>query len=155
MSEELDGARKHYQQKERCVFCDVIRQEVKDGSRLIAESSDFVAMAPYAPRFPFETWLLPKRHASRFEDASRGEYASLARMVKDTLQRMNQTLLSPPYNLIVHSSPLQENAGEYYHWHVEIMPKLTRVAGFEWGTGFYINPTGPEEAADVLRKVRL
>jgi UDPglucose--hexose-1-phosphate uridylyltransferase len=155
MSEELDGARRHYQQKERCVFCDVIRQEVKDGSRLISESSDFVAIAPYAPRFPFETWLLPKRHASKFEDASRTEYSSLARMVKDTLQRMNQMLLSPPYNLIVHSSPLQENAGEYYHWHIEIMPKLTRVAGFEWGTGFYINPTGPEEAADVLRKVKL
>src|SRR5205814_1259660 len=86
----------------------------KDGSRLIAESSDFVALAPYAPRFPFETWLLPKRHASRFEDASRGEYASLARMVKDTLQRMNHALLSPPYNLIVHSSPLPDNAGGMY-----------------------------------------
>jgi UDPglucose--hexose-1-phosphate uridylyltransferase len=155
MTEELYGARRHHQQKERCVFCDIIHQEVKDGSRLIAESSEFVAVAPYAPRFPFETWLLPKRHSSRFEDASRGEYAGLARMVKDTLQRMNQTLLSPPYNLIVHSSPLQENAGEFYHWHVEIMPKLTRVAGFEWGTGFYINPTGPEEAAEVLRKAKL
>jgi UDPglucose--hexose-1-phosphate uridylyltransferase len=155
MGEELEGARRHHQQKERCVFCDVIHQEVKDGSRLISQSSDFVAIAPYAPRFPFETWLLPKRHSARFEDASRGEYASLARMVKDTLQRMNQTLLSPPYNLIVHSSPMQDNATEYYHWHVEIMPKLTRVAGFEWGTGFYINPTGPEEAADVLRKVKL
>jgi len=151
----LEGARRPYHRKERCVFCDVIRQEVKDGSRLIAESSDFVALAPYAPRFPFETWLMPKRHASRFEDASRGEYASLARMLKDTLQRMNRTLLSPPYNLIVHSSPLQENVGDCYHWHLEVMPKLTRVAGFEWGTGFYINPTGPEEAADVLRKVKL
>jgi UDPglucose--hexose-1-phosphate uridylyltransferase len=152
MSEELEGARRHYEQKERCVFCDIIRQEVKGKTRLIAESSDFVAMAPYAPRFPFETWVLPKRHTSRFEDASRGEYASLARMVKDTLQRMNQTLLSPPYNLIVHSSPLQDNASEFYHWHLEIMPKLTRVAGFEWGTGFYINPTGPEESAEVLRR---
>jgi len=155
MSEELDGARRHFQQKERCVFCDIIRQELRDRLRVISESADFVAIAPYAPRFPFETWLLPKRHASKFEDASRGEYAGLARMVKDILQRMNQTLLAPPYNLIVHSSPLQENAGEYYHWHLEIMPKLTRVAGFEWGTGFYINPTGPEESAEVLRKTKL
>ena len=129
MSEELDGARRHFQQKERCVFCDIIRQEIKDGSRVITESPEFVALAPYAPRFPFETCLLPKRHAARFEDASRGEYSSLARMVKDTLQRMNKTLLSPPYNLIVHSAPLQESGGEFYHWHVEIMPKLTRVAG--------------------------
>ena len=77
-------------------------------------------------------------------------------MLKDILQRMNTTLLTPPYNLIVHSAPLQEEAGanEFYHWHVEVMPKLTRVAGFEWGTGFYINPTGPEEAAEVLRKTK-
>ncbi len=155
MAEELAGAKRHFEQKERCVFCDVMRQEMREGARVIAESADFVAIAPYAPRFPFETWLLPKRHRSRFEDATPGEFASLARMLKETLQRMNVTLLSPPYNLIVHSAPLQEEAGDFYHWHVEVMPKLTRVAGFEWGTGFYINPTGPEEAAEVLRKTKL
>ena len=155
MSEELDGARQHFQQKERCVFCDIIRQELRDRTRVISETADFVALAPYAPRFPFETWLIPKRHSPGFEDASRAEYAGLARLLKDTLQRMNQTLLSPPYNLIVHSAPLQNGASDFYHWHIEIMPKLTRVAGFEWGTGFYINPTGPEEAAEVLRKVKL
>jgi UDPglucose--hexose-1-phosphate uridylyltransferase len=153
--EELDGARRHYQQKERCVFCDIIHQELKDGARVIAESADFVAIAPYAPRFPFETWLLPKRHAARFEDASRNEYGSLARILKNLLQRMNQTLLAPPYNLIVHSSPLPDDTSQFYHWHLEVMPKLTRVAGFEWGTGFYINPTGPEEAAEVLRKTKV
>jgi UDPglucose--hexose-1-phosphate uridylyltransferase len=152
MSEELEGSRLHFQRKERCVFCDIIRQELKDGARVIAESADFVAIAPYAPRFPFETWLLPKRHAARFEDASRNEYGSLARILKNLLQRMNQTLLAPPYNLIVHSSPLPDDTSQFYHWHLEVMPKLTRVAGFEWGTGFYINPTGPEEAAEVLRK---
>ena len=83
------------------------------------------------------------------------------RLAKDLViaecRRMNATLLMPSYNLIVHSAPLHEEAGahEYYHWHIEVMPKLTRVAGFEWGTGFYINPTGPEEAADVLRRVAL
>ena len=109
----------------------------------------------YAPRFPFETWLLPKRHNSRFEDATPAEFASLARMLKEMLQRMNATLLSPPYNLIVHSAPLHEAAGDFYHWHIELMPKLTRVAGFECATGFYINPTGPEEAAEVLRELKL
>jgi UDPglucose--hexose-1-phosphate uridylyltransferase len=157
MREELHGAKRHYQAKERCVFCDIIRQETKDGGRVIADSADFVAVAPYAPRFPFETWLLPKRHRARFEDASPGEFAGLARMLKDTLQRMNKTLLTPPYNLIVHSAPLHDEPGasDFYHWHVEVMPKLTRVAGFEWGTGFYINPTGPEEAAEVLRKTKI
>jgi UDPglucose--hexose-1-phosphate uridylyltransferase len=157
LKEELFGAQRHFQLRERCVFCDIIRQEVKVGTRVIAESADFVAIAPYAPRFPFETWLLPKRHRSRFEDTTPAEFVGLARMLKDILQRMNATLLTPPYNLIVHSAPLHEEAGvnEFYHWHVEVMPKLTRVAGFEWGTGFYINPTGPEEAADVLRKTKI
>ena len=154
MTEELDGARRHYQQKERCVFCDVMRQELKNRSRVIAEAADFVAIAPYASRFPFETWLLPRRHRARFEDSTPGEYASLARVLKDILLRMNTTLASPPYNLIVHSAPLQDDVGDYYHWHVEVIPKLTRVAGFEWGTGFYINPTGPEEAAEVLRNTK-
>ena len=157
LKEELDGAKRHFTQRERCVFCDVVRQEGREGTRVIAESADFMALAPYAPRFPFETWLMPKRHRARFEDTTPGEFASLARMLKDILQRMNATLLTPPYNLIVHSAPLHDEPGanEFYHWHVEVMPKLTRVAGFEWGTGFYINPTGPEEAAEVLRKTKV
>jgi UDPglucose--hexose-1-phosphate uridylyltransferase len=155
MREELHGAKRHFQLKERCVFCDIVRQELKNGARIITESADFVSLTPYAPRFPFETWLVPKRHRSRFEDATPGEFASLARMLRETLLRMNSSLLTPPYNLIVHSAPLQEDAGEFYHWHVEVMPKLTRVAGFEWGTGFYINPTGPEEAAEVLRNTKV
>lgn len=155
MTEELEGARRHFEHKERCVFCDLTRQELRDGTRVVSESADFVAISPYAPRFPFETWLLPKRHRARFEEATPGEFASVARMLKDILLRMNATLLSPPYNLIVHSAPLQDGAGDFYHWHIEVMPKLTRVAGFEWGTGFYINPTGPEEAAEVLRKAKL
>src|SRR5215203_4217303 len=106
LKEELAGAKRHFKLRERCVFCDIIRQEAKDGTRLIAESADFAAIAPYAPRFPFETWVLPKRHRSRFEDTTPGEFASLARMLKDLLQRMNATLLTPPYNLLVHSAPL-------------------------------------------------
>jgi UDPglucose--hexose-1-phosphate uridylyltransferase len=157
MKEELYGSKRHFQIKERCVFCDIVRQETRSGVRIIAESADFVAIAPYAPRFPFETWFLPRRHRARFEEATQGEFASLARILKDILLRMNKTLLTPAYNLIVHSAPLQEEpgSGDFYHWHVEVMPKLTRVAGFEWGTGFYINPTGPEEAAEVLRQTKL
>ncbi len=155
MTEELEGAKRHFSRKSAACSATSSGRSCKDGARVISESADFVALAPYAPRFPFETWLLPKRHRSRFEEATPGEFASLARMLKDTLRRMNATLKSPPYNLIVHSAPLQDDAGPYYHWHVEVMPKLTRVAGFEWGTGFYINPTGPEEAADVLRKTKV
>ncbi len=153
--DEIAGARQHFQQKERCAYCDIVRQELEERVRVISENADFVAMSPYAPRFPFETWLLPKRHGSNFEEAPRHEYESLARMLKETLQRMNRALESPPFNLVIHSAPFVEDAGDYYHWHVELMPKLTRVAGFEWGSGFYINPTAPEEAAAVLREVAI
>jgi len=136
------------------VFCDVIRQEIDEGRRVIAENADMVALAPYAPRFPFETWILPKRHQAVFEEAPRHEYASLARLLGDILRRMNKALRVPPYNLLIHSAPLADPVGEYYHWHVEIIPTLTKVAGFEWATGFYLNPTSPEEAAQVLRESR-
>ena len=153
--EEVDGAKQHYAAKERCVFCDMLRQEVAAGRRVIHENADIVALSPYAPRFPFETWLVPRSHGARFEDAPRQQYESLARMLKSVLLRMERALESPPYNLIIHTSPFSEETREFYHWHVELIPKLTRTAGFEWGTGFYINPTSPEEAAQVLRDVRI
>ena len=152
--DELDGARAHYAAKERCVFCDVLRQETRDGQRLVAENADVVVLAPYASRSPFEVWMLPRRHAARFSAAPRHEYASLARLLGDVLRRMNRALESPPYNLLIHSAPLIEAVDDYYHWHVEIVPKLTKVSGLEWATGLYVNPTAPEEAAEVLREAR-
>jgi UDPglucose--hexose-1-phosphate uridylyltransferase len=152
--DEVDGAKAHFDAKERCVFCDILRQETRDGHRLIAENADIVAVAPYAPRFPFETWLLPRRHESNFENSPGHQYTSLARLLGDVLRRINKTQNSPPYNLLIHTAPLAEAADEFYHWHVEIIPKLTKVAGFEWATGFYVNPTSPEEAAQVLREAR-
>jgi UDPglucose--hexose-1-phosphate uridylyltransferase len=153
--EELEGARQHYAAKERCVFCDIIRQEIAASRRVVHENADIVAIEPYAPRFPFETWLLPRVHGARFEEAGRQQYESLARMLKVVLQRVDRALQTPSYNLIIHSLPFSESSPDYYHWHVELIPKLTRTAGFEWGTGFYINPTSPEEAAQVLRNVRV
>jgi UDPglucose--hexose-1-phosphate uridylyltransferase len=153
--EELDGAKRHFADKERCVFCDIVHQEMSAGRRVIDANADVVALAPYASRVPFETWLLPRVHASRYEDAPRHVVESLAAMLKSLVARLDQTLEKPPYNLIIHSTPLHEDAGPFFHWHVEIMPRISRVAGFEWGSGFYINPTAPEEATDVLRKVRV
>jgi len=153
--EELDGARRHFQDKERCVFCDIIRQETSAARRLIHENTDVVAIAPYASRVPFETWVLPRNHASKYEDASRHVIDSLAGMLKTLVARIERALEKPPYNLIIHSAPLHEDAAGYFHWHVELMPRISRVAGFEWGSGFYINPTSPEEATEVLRAVRL
>lgn len=155
MREEIVGARRHFAIKERCIFCDMIAQELADGRRVVQDNADVVALAPFAPRFAFETWLLPKRHGARFEEAPRSELENVTRLLKSTLQRLDRALEKPPYNLVIHTAPFGEGMADLYHWHIEILPKITRVAGFEWGTGFYVNPTPPEEAAEVLRAVKL
>ncbi len=155
LTEELAGSKKYYGYKERCVFCDIIAQEQWTNERVVAESDSFISIAPFAARFPFETWVLPKKHDPSFEDIDADTRLALAGVLKETLSRMNVALSDPPYNLILHTSPVGERDLKYYHWHFEIMPKLTKVAGFEWGSGFYINPTPPEDAARYLREVEL
>ena len=150
--EEIEGAERYYRYRERCVFCDMIRQEMDEKVRLISENRDFITIAPFPPRFPFETWILPKEHQPAYEDARREQIQALAGILQDTLKRVDSVLESPAYNFIIHTAPCGDGDSTHYHWHLEIMPKLTRVAGFEWGTGFYINPTPPEEAARYLRE---
>jgi UDPglucose--hexose-1-phosphate uridylyltransferase len=151
VQEELNGASQYFEYKERCVFCDMIRQELDDGRRLVIENSDFISFAPFAARFPYETWLLPKEHNSNFESYPRHKLAELAQILKDTIRLIEKSLSCPPYNFVLHTSPCNQLNLAHYHWHLEIMPKLTKVAGFEWGSGFYINPTPPELAAQYLR----
>ena len=153
--EEVDSSWHYYDEKERCIFCDIIRQEMDTGERVVAENEHFITMTPYASRFPFEMWLLPKVHGSSYENNQSTMYASLARMLKDVLMRMDAALDRPAFNFMIHTSPIGEEINDHYHWHVEIIPKLTKVAGFEWGTGFYINPTPPEEAARFLREAKI
>ncbi len=155
VKEELDGAKDYHDFKERCLFCDMIRQEAKLGERVVIETDRFIVIEPYAARFPFETWILPKQHRSHFEDTDTQSFGNLAWVLKSTLRKLERVLERPAYNLLIHTAPLQEPANSYFHWHVEIIPKLTRVAGFEWGTGFYINPTPPEESARFLREAGL
>lgn len=153
--EELEGSRKYYDFKERCVFCDIVAQETIDDVRTVSANESYIAIEPFAARFPFETWILPRHHRSAFEESSRQEIVHLARILKEVLMRLDIGLSNPPYNFILHTLPLHGNNRAWYHWHMEIMPKLTRVAGFEWGSGFYINPTAPEEAAQYLREISL
>ncbi len=150
--EEVGGAREYYNFKERCIFCDIIRQEMDDQKRVIAENELFVSLAPFAPRFPFEMWIISKAHRSAFEESQKPEFEQLAAMLKDMLMRLDKVLDSPAFNYVIHTSPFPDVINDYFHWHLEIMPTLTKVAGFEWGTGFYINPTPPEEAARFLRE---
>jgi len=150
--EEMDGSKVYFGFKERCVYCDIVRQETSSGVRVVAETDRLLVLQPWAPRFPFETWILPKRHESHFEKTEDATLQSLARVLRTTLRRFDQVLEHPAFNLIIHSAPLQENHLAHYHWHIELIPKLTKVAGFEWRAGFYINPTPPEESAKFLRE---
>ncbi len=155
VQEELDGCKRHFDLKERCIYCDIIRQELHTGGRVVQETQHFIALAPYAPRFPFETWILPKKHISCYGCSSRDDFRDLAGLLQDVLRRLDRALSFPPYNFVIHTSPFKEEINDYYHWHIELMPKLTNSAGFEWGSGFHINPTPPEEAAGFLREIRL
>ncbi len=152
--EEIEGAKTYFNYKDRCVFCDIIRQELQQRYRVITENKSFLSIAPFASRFPFETWILPKTHQPSFELMEPSQYEQAAQILSDTLRRINQVLTDPPYNYVIHTSSSPEVDMNYYHWHFEIMPKLTKVAGFEWGTGFYINPTPPEEAAEYMREAK-
>jgi UDPglucose--hexose-1-phosphate uridylyltransferase len=159
VKEELHGAREYYNYKNRCVFCDYIKQETtlfKD--RLIKDERNFVALAPFASSFPFEVWIIPKHHNPDFTAAGAGELRDFAFMLKDVLNRIKRSLGDPPFNYVLHMAPFRRPKAGYwgtidedYHWHLEITPRMTKLAGFELGSDFYINPTPPEVAAEVLR----
>lgn len=161
VKEELLGARRYFEDKERCLVCDLLVQEREMKHRVVLESSHMVALCPFASRFPFEVWLVPKTHRCDFAKMQPEELADVAYLWKQVLSRLKMVLSDPPYNALLHTAPFRHPRGkvsrwktieEDYHWHVELIPRLTRVAGFERGSGFYINPTPPEESAKYLRE---
>ncbi|MEJ2313675.1 MAG: galactose-1-phosphate uridylyltransferase, partial [Nitrospirota bacterium] len=151
VKDEIAGSKDHFDHRERCIFCDIVHQELDDGRRVVMEEENYIAISPFAPRAPFETWIMPKHHESSFGPHN-GGFGGLAKIFQTVLKQIDAILDTPPYNFVIHTSPLDMEDNEYYHWHIEIMPKLTKIAGFEWGSGFYINPTPPEEAAKFLRE---
>ena len=162
VKEELVGALDYYNYKDRCIFCDILKQEIDEHERIVYENELFVAFCPFASRFPFEIWILPKAHNADYQNLSPGEMRVLADMLIVTLGKLAKALSHPQYNYILHTAPIRWPRKDYwrtiefdFHWHIEIMPRLTQLAGFEWGTGFFINPTAPEEAAKYLREIDL
>ncbi len=153
VAEEIAGANQYYQYRGRCVYCDMLEQELAHEKRIVFDSPGFVAFCPYAARFPFETWIVPSQHASHYETLSRPSAEELGRVVKQVLSKIEDALDRPAYNYIIHTAPFDTPALGHYHWHIEIIPRVTKVAGFEWGTGFYINPVPPEEAATFMRSL--
>ncbi len=151
--EEIRGSQRYYEFRERCVYCDIIAQEMEDGDRIVTENESFVCLTPFASVFPFEMWIIPKHHNPSFTHMGDQQPRALASILRDSLRRLTIALDDPPFNYVIHTAPYGQESLEYYHWHLELMPRLIKHAGFEWGSGFYINPTPPETAAKHLRNV--
>ena len=153
--EEMTGALEFYNYRGRCIYCDIIQQELATGDRIVHDSPNFVVFCPYASRMPFEMWIVPKHHSSHYENIPHQSVEELGTVVKTVLAKLDLALNEPPFNYIVHTAPFDTNEIQHYHWHIEVFPRMTRVAGFEWGSGFYINPVVPEDAASFLRNLEL
>jgi UDPglucose--hexose-1-phosphate uridylyltransferase len=157
---KLHGAQYYFKLKQRCIFCDMIRQEQSDAKRVVSENKYFICITPYASRFPFGVRILPKTHNFDFIFCSKEEIMALAMILKDTARRLRSLLNDPSYNMMLYTSPNKipkpgfwETIEEDFHWHIDIFPRLGEMTGAELGTDLYINPVPPESAADMLREV--
>lgn len=153
LMEKMQGGARHFERTTRCIFCDVIAEEQQDGRRIIFDNDAILAIAPFAARVPFETWLLPRDHAPRFEEASDRSLEVLAATIRQAMAGIDWALERPAYNLVLHSAPLTGEADRTFHWHLEILPRVTRYSGLESGSGMFRNPVSPEDAACVLREL--
>lgn len=152
---KYEVAIQHYDDTNRCIYCDIVRTEKESGERVIKESEHFLVFEAYASRSPFETWIAPLRHNSCFGAITDQEVADLAAVLRETLARLYCGLNNPDFNLVVHTAPTEDEAKPYYLWHIQILPRLATPAGFEIGSGIYLNPCFPEEAASFLRDIRV
>ena len=150
VDEEIEAARAHHDATGRCLFCDVMRREVELRERVLSSNDAFVAFAPFASKTPFETWIVPRAHTSSFAGVASNTLPLLADLLQTALRGLGDALDRPPYNLLLHTLPV--NGDGAYHWHIELLPRLTDQAGFDWSSGYYINPTPPEDAVRFLRE---
>ncbi len=152
---EIDTAKKYYDYKERCLFCDIIDQEISSKKRIVMENESFVSFIPFASRFPFETWIFPKEHTFDYRILNdRNKIGEFAEITIGAIRKLHKALgRDLSYTLMLHSYPLKENKMDYYHWHVEIVPRLTKYSGFDLISGMYVNPTIPEDSAKFLREI--
>ena len=150
--EELAGATRFQEANDGCVFCRTLDDELRAGERVVFENDGFVVYAPYAARTPFETWIMPRRHRASFGDLDASEKPAFAEALQLTLKALYDGLNDPPFNYFIHSAPLKATVDDVYHWHLELIPKLSTAAGFELGTGMWINVVKPEDSAAFLRE---
>jgi UDPglucose--hexose-1-phosphate uridylyltransferase len=151
----MEEAMRYFDENGECIFCRTLRDELAAGERIIEQTEHFVAFSPYAALSPFHTWIFPRRHSSSFEEITDTELVDLARNLKATLAKLYYGLNDPPFNYAIRSAPTRERHGDYYHWYVTIIPRVTKTAGFEFGSGMFINTVVPEEGAKFLRDMKL
>ena len=151
LAEKVHSVKRHLDATGRCIFCDLIAEELADQRRVICDQEEILAIAPFASRVPFETWLMPRAHEPRFEETADRALEHLAVGIRSVLSGIDWALERPAYNLVLHSAPLTGAVDGAFHWHVEILPRVTRYSGLEWGSGMYRNPVAPEDAAQLLR----
>lgn len=147
---ELDGARRYSNLHRSCVFCDLSENEQRQKIRMVAETDLFCAFTFYAARFPYEVWILPKHHQSQFESEGRRTLAELAQIMHTVIGKIGKTLDTPPLNFFIHDSPTKVGETQYYHWHVEITPRLSHYGGYEIGSDVIIDIDSPEKSAAEL-----
>jgi UDPglucose--hexose-1-phosphate uridylyltransferase len=154
VKEEMTISKKYYDFKERCLFCDIIDQEITFGTRVVMETNSFISLVPFASRYPFETRILPKEHLEDFRNLrDKHKIEELAEMITSVFRRLRKALgKNVPYNLVLHSYPLKQDRIPHYHWYIEVIPKITKFSGFEFGSGLYVNPVVPEESAKFLKE---
>lgn len=150
VAEEQMAADSYFEANKNCLFCDVMQAELAAKERIVSHSDYFMAITPYASKTPFETWIMPKNHSSSFTSLAANVMSDLAELLQSVISSLNSVLDHPPYNLMLHT--LKDEHDERYHWHIELLPRLTRQTGFDWSTGFYVNPTPPEDAARFLKE---
>ncbi len=151
----LEQAVLHYDEHGTCVYCDMIEEEIRQEERIIVDSENFVAFCPFAARSPFESRIYPKRHMAAYISISEDEIVELAGLLREVLSRLYHGLGDPDYNYVIRSSPIGDEDTRHLHWYMVIIPKISIPAGFEIGSGIYINTVAPEESARFLKEVTL
>lgn len=152
---QMEGAMEYRDVTGGCLFCKALEEELKENKRILIDSGEFVSFVPYAGFVPFATWIVPRRHASSFEDIDDAEIRILAPTLRKTLAKLYYGLGNPDFNLVIRSAPVREKESDAFHWSIGIMPRITEPAGFEMGSAMFINASIPEESAEFLRGVKI
>lgn len=152
VNRELEGADRYYGINGACVYCDIVTHESREKVRVLYENEHFIAFNFYAPRFPFETWIMPKKHESQFEETSKASMTDFADAMTKVCGMIDKTLENPPLNFFIHTLPTIHDNSDSYHWHIEIAPRVSRYGGFELSSDIIINTMPPEEATGYLKE---